>query len=88
MTKVEMTEGEEEEEECAPEELPNSNKVLDPRAGKVDVVLPQLPFDAAQIAQVLLKNRFAEGSNKKARKTISKVAHEYVLIFCFFLTSL
>lgn len=77
MTKVATAEnGGEEEGESAPEGLPDSDNALDPRAGKVDVVLPQLSFDAAQIAQALLKNKFAEGSNTKARKTITKVAHE------------
>lgn len=78
MSKVEGVEGDSDEEETLPDDSSSrsSGEILDPRAGKVDVVLSQLKFDAGQIAQLLFKNKFAEGSNTKARKTITKVARE------------
>lgn len=46
----------------------------DPRAGKVDVVLPQVPFDAGAIADMLLELRVKPYTNTRSRKTITRLA--------------
>lgn len=47
--------------------------VLDPRAGFVDVVLPQLKFSSKQILQLLEQYKFHPGSTVKSRKTLSRL---------------
>ncbi|XP_012265625.2 ribosomal RNA processing protein 1 homolog isoform X2 [Athalia rosae] len=50
---------------------------LDPRAGKVDVVLPQLPFNAKAMAELIILYRFHPSSTSKTRKQILQVAKEF-----------
>lgn len=51
----------------------NANNALDPRAGFVDVVLPQLNFNPKQIVDLLEQHKFLPGSTSKSRKTISNL---------------
>ena len=53
-----------------------SEKALDPRAGRVDVEIPQIPFDPQQIANLLLEYRFHTSSTTKSRKNIVRLAKE------------
>lgn len=53
-------------------------KPLDPRAGKVDVELPQIPFDAAKLADLLLQYRFHPLSTAKSQKRLLKLSSQYV----------
>lgn len=52
------------------------SKILDPRAGRVDVVLPQLRFDSNKIVHLLAEYKFVQGSTTKSRKAISKLIEE------------
>ncbi|XP_034936572.1 ribosomal RNA processing protein 1 homolog [Chelonus insularis] len=52
-------------------------KALDPRAGRVDVELPQVPFDAEQIANLLKTYKFHESSTTKNRRQIKKLIDEF-----------
>lgn len=79
MQKVELSDEEDdnedddqdEEEEPVPHEKP-----LDPRAGRVDVEIPQIPFNAAGIAKVLKENKFHKLSTAMTRKQITRLIHE------------
>jgi len=61
-------------------------KPLDPRAGRVNVELPQIPFDAANIVELLKQYRFHWQSSSKSRRQISRLLAEYVL--CIMCTNL
>ncbi|KAF2885464.1 hypothetical protein ILUMI_20744 [Ignelater luminosus] len=74
LEKIEMVE---ENEDTSDINDLEDNGPLDPRAGYVDVFLPQLPFDAQQIVQLLLVHKFSEGSTTKARKVITKLVNEF-----------
>lgn len=56
LEKVEVENSDEEQSDCSEEE---ENEPKDPRAGKVDVFLPQIPFDSLKLAELLndLKNK-------------------------------
>lgn len=54
----------------------NSAKVLDPRAGKVDVELPQLKFSSKEIVKLLQEHKFVQESNTKSKKAISQLIRE------------
>lgn len=64
------------EEESNPNHF--NGKILDPRAGHVDVILPQLKFIPKQIITILKQNRFGSGTNTKSRNAISKAIDELV----------
>ncbi|XP_044737907.1 ribosomal RNA processing protein 1 homolog [Chrysoperla carnea] len=49
----------------------------DPRAGKVDVVLPQLQFDPKEIVKILTSYKFDKNSVTKSRKVVHRVVDEY-----------
>lgn len=55
-----------------------SEKHLDPRAGKVDVELPQIPFNAAKIVEMLSVYHFHPSSKAKSRRHLSRLLEEYV----------
>lgn len=57
-------------------EKKTENKPLDPRAGRVDVDLPQIKFSCKEIIDMLEKCRFVEESTPKARKTIGRMINE------------
>ena len=50
--------------------------VLDPRAGRVDVVLPQIKFHPKGIIALLESYRFAEGSKTISRQAINVIIKE------------
>ncbi|XP_046419576.1 ribosomal RNA processing protein 1 homolog [Neodiprion fabricii] len=50
---------------------------LDPRAGRVDVDLPQLPVNGKAIADMVMNYRFHPSSTTKSRRQIVRVAKEY-----------
>lgn len=50
------------------------NKVYDPRAGRVDVDLPQLKFHGKAIAKALSAHIFINGTNSKSRKCLSRLS--------------
>lgn len=53
-----------------------SDGPLDPRAGRVDVEIPQLPFDPQEITNLLLEYRFIPSSTTKSRRQIVRLAKE------------
>ncbi|KAJ8672679.1 hypothetical protein QAD02_003939 [Eretmocerus hayati] len=55
----------------------HNSKPLDPRAGRVDVEIPQLPFNANDIAALLRKNKFHPESTSKTRKHITRLIHDF-----------
>lgn len=52
-------------------------KPLDPRAGRVDVELPQIPFNAAKIAELLSMHKFHPLSTAKSRRQLLRILDEY-----------
>lgn len=57
----------------------NTEKPLDPRAGRIDVELPQIPFNPRQIADLLNKYKFHSLSTTKSRRQLRRLIKEYVL---------
>lgn len=55
-----------------------SEKPLDPRAGRVDVQLPQIPFNVAEIVKMLSVHQFHPSSKTKSRRQLSRLLEEYV----------
>lgn len=49
---------------------------LDPRAGRVDVLLPPLEFDAVQIAEYLASLKHSPDLCTKARKHINQIIYK------------
>lgn len=49
---------------------------LDPRAGRVDVELPQLPFDPLEIAELIKEYKFHPKSTAKTRRQIMRLIRE------------
>lgn len=87
MQKVEIDEEDEADDDSSEETDPESEnhdqinkaeeKPLDPRAGRVDVELPQLPFDAKAIADLVMTYRFHPSSTTKTRRQILRIAKEF-----------
>lgn len=50
-----------------------SEKVLDPRAGCVNVDMSELDFDAMEIAQILEDMKYQKGTRAKNRKSIDRI---------------
>lgn len=76
---MEVSDDEDDEDEAQGEESEDSatkQKALDPRAGRVDVEIPQLPFDPVQIASLLKENKFHKSSTTKTRKHITRLIDE------------
>ncbi|XP_018565397.1 ribosomal RNA processing protein 1 homolog [Anoplophora glabripennis] len=53
--------------------LENKEKPLDPRAGRVDVELPQIKFNAKHFVNALQEYKFDKDSNSKSRSTINEL---------------
>lgn len=70
---------EDDNEEFSNKEKYLQPKPLDPRAGRVDVELSQLPFDAAKIAQKLEECRSHPSSTSNSRRQLLRLSQEYVL---------
>ena len=56
--------------------LQPKEQILDPRAGKVDVEIPQVPFDPTQISNLLKEQKFHKLSTTQSRKEISRLISE------------
>ncbi|XP_076665318.1 ribosomal RNA processing protein 1 homolog Nnp-1 [Andrena cerasifolii] len=67
-----------EEEECPQEQVKhNIEKPLDPRAGRVNVELPQIPFNAKKIAVLLAQYKFHPSSTTKSRRQLRRLINEF-----------
>lgn len=53
----------------------NEEKSLDPRAGRVDVELPQIRFKAKYIVNALVECKFSKDGNSKSRRTIGELVN-------------
>ncbi|XP_050497055.1 ribosomal RNA processing protein 1 homolog isoform X2 [Bombus huntii] len=56
----------------------NTEKPLDPRAGRIDVELPQIPFNPRQIADLLNKYKFHSLSTTKSRRQLRRLIKEFI----------
>lgn len=66
-----------EEEQCPEEQAKhNIEKPLDPRAGRVNVELPQIPFSAKKIATLLAQYKFHPLSTTKSRRQLRRLIKE------------
>ncbi|XP_044575504.1 ribosomal RNA processing protein 1 homolog isoform X2 [Cotesia glomerata] len=74
MTKVEVDDQDEDENE---EETNSKENPLDPRAGRVDVELPQVPFDAMQVVELLQQYKRLPSSRAKTRRLVKKLIDEF-----------
>ncbi|KAK0082678.1 hypothetical protein PV325_010019 [Microctonus aethiopoides] len=63
------------EDEC--DDKVENNQPLDPRAGCVNVELPQLHFDPEQIANLIKQYKFHPASTRKNRKSITRLIDEF-----------
>lgn len=61
------------DEEKDQKEIDNE-KVYDPRAGRVDVDLPQLKFHGRAISKALSAYIFLNGTNSKSRKCLTRLS--------------
>ncbi|XP_058806264.1 ribosomal RNA processing protein 1 homolog [Phymastichus coffea] len=81
MQKTEISDGEEENENEQNEEdnevFKPREKPLDPRAGRVDVQIPQILFDAAGIAKILKENKFHKLSTTMTRKQVTRLINDF-----------
>lgn len=80
MEKVEVSDEENEKMEMADEEMPEvkeKQKTLDPRAGRVDIIIPQLPFDPKEIVNLLEEYKLSPSSTPKTRKHMSNLISEF-----------
>ncbi|XP_017777404.1 PREDICTED: ribosomal RNA processing protein 1 homolog [Nicrophorus vespilloides] len=66
-----------EDDDATDKDVSLGEQVLDPRAGSVHVTLPQLQFNAGQIASLLDKYKFGKGSNKKSRAVINNLIEDF-----------
>ncbi|KAG8041967.1 hypothetical protein G9C98_007271 [Cotesia typhae] len=82
MSKVEVDDDQDEDEneendEDYEEQLISEKKPLDPRAGRVDVELPQVPFDGMQVVELLQEYKRLPSSRAKTRRLIKKLIDEF-----------
>jgi ribosomal RNA-processing protein 1 len=63
-----LSDGQEDDEE---------ERALDPRAGRVDVVLTEVKFDALKIAEVMENFRYKAFATSKSRKGLARMATKY-----------
>ncbi|XP_018364160.1 PREDICTED: ribosomal RNA processing protein 1 homolog [Trachymyrmex cornetzi] len=82
MQKVEISDIEEnantEDKQFSEAEPENEiEKPLDPRAGKVDIELPPIPFNAAKIAELLSTYKFHQSSTAKSRRQLLRLFDEF-----------
>ncbi|KAF7404635.1 hypothetical protein HZH66_003541 [Vespula vulgaris] len=57
-----------------------TEKALDPRAGRVDVELPQINFNAKKIAELIKQYKFHPSSTTKSRRQIARLIEEFTEI--------
>lgn len=72
-----QVEEEEDDNDESDSGIETEEKSLDVRAGRVDVVLHELKFDAAAIMALFEKYRFKEFTNGKSRRAIKAVLTKY-----------
>lgn len=68
MTDDDLSDGQEDDEE---------DRALDPRAGRVDVVLAEIKFDASRIAETLENFRYKAFATSKSRKGLARMAGKF-----------
>lgn len=73
----EEEEMEEEDPSPSDDRIPEEQLALDPRAGNVSVVLPEIPFNARKIHQLMEKTYYDAGTRSANRKVIKKVMAHY-----------
>lgn len=54
----------------------DSERHLDPRAGRVDVFMPEIPFEAQEIIDVLEEIKYKDYTNVKTRQLISRIVNK------------
>lgn len=69
------------ENEQMPSDEDDSNdqlkeRPLDPRAGRVDVELPQIKFSSKKLAEILMNYKFDKNSTKRGRNMISVLSKQ------------
>lgn len=86
MEKIELSDEEMDNNDIGDEEHSLQNHIkcdteraLDPRAGKVDVKLPQIPFNAKQIATLLDQYKFDPSATTKSRRQLRRLVKESAL---------
>ncbi|XP_029039825.2 ribosomal RNA processing protein 1 homolog isoform X2 [Osmia bicornis bicornis] len=82
MDKIEVSDEEIEDNDEVEEENPfqnqcNINKPLDPRAGRVDVELPQILFNPKKIAELLAQYKFHPSSTARSRRQLRRLINEF-----------
>lgn len=82
MSKVEVDDDQDEDEneendDDYEEQTTSEEKPLDPRAGRVDVELPQVPFDAMQVVELLQEYKRLPSSIAKTRRLVKKLIDEF-----------
>ncbi|XP_059619239.1 ribosomal RNA processing protein 1 homolog [Phlebotomus argentipes] len=70
-------ESEESNDEANEEEAPSEKTALDPRAGRVNVVLPEMKFNPRAILKVLEKALYDPETKSKPRKRLKSVISQY-----------
>lgn len=68
MTDDDLSDGQEDDEE---------ERALDPRAGRVDVVLSEIKFDALKIAETMENFRYKAFATSKSRKGLARMATKF-----------
>lgn len=56
--------------------LATSEKHLDPRAGRVDVFMPEITFDPQEIIDVLEELKYKDFTNVRTRNFISRIVNQ------------
>ncbi|XP_034189735.2 ribosomal RNA processing protein 1 homolog Nnp-1 isoform X1 [Osmia lignaria lignaria] len=82
MDKIEVSDEEiegndEVEEENSFQNQCHINKPLDPRAGRVDVELPQILFNPKKIAELLSQYKFHPSSTARSRRQLRRLINEF-----------
>lgn len=84
MDKIEVSDEEIEDNDALEEEESSENQIqsnkkkpLDPRAGRVDVELPQIPFNPKKIAELLSQYKFHPSSTANSRRQLRRLINEF-----------
>ncbi|XP_076635230.1 ribosomal RNA processing protein 1 homolog Nnp-1 [Colletes latitarsis] len=84
MEKIEISDEKTQDSNATEEEIflqnqmkPDTEKVLDPRAGRVNVELPQIPFNAKKIVTLLTQYKFHSSSTAKSRRQLNSLINEF-----------
>ncbi|KAL7296343.1 hypothetical protein TKK_0010357 [Trichogramma kaykai] len=82
MQKIEVSDDEDQDDENQIDETNEDcstsvEKPLDPRAGRVDVEIPQILFNPAGIVKILEKYKFHKDSTTQTRKVVTKLIADF-----------